>query len=139
MRLLKSFVGLLAACVLFSGCSQVISDPKTQSDEQTKEIYVLKGANQKIVLDSTQQEKLDTLLKSWEYSDYTPPKELLCGGLMFRVVFSDSTGEIVWVFGENAISVNSINKDGVSERIAEYGTDESLFSKVKDIVYGVDT
>lgn len=139
MRALKFLASLLVACVLVSGCSQVISDSKTQIGEQTKEIYVLKGANQKVVLDSTQQEKLDALLNNWEYSDYYSENELLYGGQMFRVVVADSTGETVWAFGENGITVNSIDKDGVLEPIAKYGTDEALFSKVKNIVYGEDT
>lgn len=139
MRLLKFFTSLLAFCVLFSGCSPIISGLKIEENKQEKEIYVLIGLDQKITLDSTQQKKLNELLNSWNYSDYCSENELLYGGQMFRVVVANSTGEMVWTFGENGITVNSIDKYGVLEPIAKYGTDEALFSKVKDIVYGEDT
>lgn len=139
MRLLKIFTSLLVFCVLFSGCSQMISEPKIEQNTQEEEMYVLIGPDRKITLDDTQQKKLNELLDSWDYSAYCPENELLCGGQMFRVVVANSTGETVWVFGENGIAVNSIDQDGVWESIAKYGTDEALFSKVKNIVYGKDS
>lgn len=138
MRILKSIMSLLAVCVLFQGCSQVISDSKNQSDEQTKEMYVLTGVDHKIVLNETQQKKLSNLLSSWDYSNYVPQKEQLYGGLMFRIVVVDSSGETIWLFGENGISINSINENGVFEPIVKYGADEALFRKVKNIVYEED-
>ncbi len=150
MRLFKIFASLLVFCVLFSGCSQMISEPGMEGNKMTsepgmegnkqaKEMYVLIGFDQKIVLDSTQQEKLNELLGNWNYSDYCSGKDPCYGGQMFRVVIENSDGETTWAFGENGIAVNSANKDGVFESDVKYDFDATLINKVKYIIFGEDT
>ncbi len=139
MRLSKMFASLLVLCVLFSGCSHMISEPRMEGNKQAKEMYVLIGFDQKIILDSTQQEKLNELLGNWNYSDYCSEKDPCYGGQMFRVVIADSDGETAWSFGENGIAVNSVNKAGIFESVVKYDFDETLIHKVKYIVFGEDT
>ncbi len=139
MRLSKIFASLLVLCVLFSGCFQMISEPGMEDNQQAEEMYVLIGLDQKIILDSTQQEKLKELLGNWNYSDDCSGKDPCYGGQMFRVVIADSNGETTWSFGENGIAVNSVNKDGVFESVVQYDFDETLINKVKHIIFGEDT
>lgn len=139
MRLSKIFASLLVFCALFSGCSQMISEPRMEGNKQAKEMYVLIGFDQKIILDSTQQEKLNELLGNWNYSDYCSGKDPCYGGQMFRVVIADYDGETIWSFGENGIAVNFVNKDGVFESVVKYDFDETLINKVKYIIFGEDS
>lgn len=139
MRLSIIFASLLVFCALFSGCSQMISEPRVEGNKQAKEMYVLIGFDQKIILDSTQQEKLNELLGNWNYSDYCSGKDPCYGGQMFRVVIADSDGETIWSFGENGIAVNLVNKDGVFESVVKHDFDETLINKVKYIIFEEDT
>lgn len=139
MRLSKLYASLLVFCVLFLGCSQMIFEPRMEGNKQAKEMYVLIGFDQKIILDSTQQEKLNELLGNWNYSDYCSGKDPCYGGQMLRVVIADSDGETIWSFGENGIAVNSVNEDGVFESVVKYDFDETLINKVKYIIFGEDT
>lgn len=139
MRLSKLFASLLIFCVLFSGCSQMILEHRMEGNKQAEEMYVLIGFNQKIIIDSTQQEKLNELLGNWNYSDYCSGKDPCYGGQMLRVVIADSDGETIWSFGENGIAVNTVNEDGVFESVVKYDFDETLINKVKYIIFGEDT
>lgn len=138
-HLSKLFASLLVLCVLFSGCSPRSSEPRIEHDKQEGEMYILIGFDQKIILDSTQQEKLNELLGNWNYSDYSYGKNPCYGGQMLRVVIADSDGETIWSFGENGIAVNSVNEDGTVESIVKYDFDETLINKVKSIIFEEDT
>ncbi len=112
-----------------------VEDIHASSDQ----MYVLIGFDEKIILDSTQQEKLIELLDNWNYSENCSEKDPCYGGQMFRVVIADSDSETIWSFGENGIAVNSVNQDGVFESVVKYDFDETLINKVKYIIFGENT